>query len=293
MTIGDWMETPSGAKILGYSFGFGASVVIIGALFKIMHWPGASFVLTAGMGVEALLFALSAFGKPHPVYHWDHVFPQLVEDNDLEHAASLEGGFGGGHSGGGHSAGASSHSGGVSADAIASVPSISDEDVKKLSEGILKLSDTAAQLSDLTSVKAATEKYVSNISEANHSLSKFVSVQNEINTSSSDLVDSYQNIATNFNTVSKSTDGFIVSVEGMNKNLSSINSVYELQLKAVNEQIKSIESVSVEFGKISSSVSAVLTETESLKSESVKLTQKVSDLNNIYGSMLNAMSANA
>lgn len=289
MTIGDWMETPSGAKILGYSFGFGASIVIIGALFKIMHWPGASFVLTAGMGVEALLFALSAFGKPHPVYHWDHVFPQLIEDNDLEHAASVGGDFGGSHSGSSHS----SAGGSVSAEAISNVPAISDEDVKKLSEGILRLSETASQLSDLTTVKAATEKYVNSMSEANHSLSKFVAVQNDINNSTSELVESYKNITTNFGSVSKSSDGFVSSVEGINKNLSSINAVYELQLNTVNLQTKSIESVSAEFDKISSSVSGVLTETELFKSESKKLAQQVSNLNSIYGSMLNAMSANA
>ncbi len=101
MTIGDWMETPSGAKIVGYAFGFGAAVVIVGALFKIQHWPGASALLTAGMGTEAVLFAITAFGKPHKTYHWDNVFPQLKDDEE-----TMEGitGFGGG--------GGSSYSGG-------------------------------------------------------------------------------------------------------------------------------------------------------------------------------------
>ena len=82
MTIGDWMDTPGGGRITGYAFGFGAAVVIIGALFKIQHWPGAAMILTAGMGTEAVLFCITAFGNPHKTYHWDNVFPQLTKDED-------------------------------------------------------------------------------------------------------------------------------------------------------------------------------------------------------------------
>ena len=59
-------------------YGWGASVVIIGALFKIMHWPGAGIVLTAGMVTEALIFFFSAFEPPLPHYNWSLVFPQLA-----------------------------------------------------------------------------------------------------------------------------------------------------------------------------------------------------------------------
>ena len=55
----------------------GASIVIIGALFKIMHWPFAGTILTIGMMTEALLFGIGIFEKPHAVYNWENVFPQL------------------------------------------------------------------------------------------------------------------------------------------------------------------------------------------------------------------------
>ena len=56
-----FLSSPKGKKIVGYAYGLGAAVVIVGALFKILHLPGASVVLTIGMGTEAFLFALSAF----------------------------------------------------------------------------------------------------------------------------------------------------------------------------------------------------------------------------------------
>ena len=64
-----FLSSPKGKKIVGYAYGFGAAIVIVGALFKILHLPGASVVLTLGMGTEALLFALSAFEDPHKEYH--------------------------------------------------------------------------------------------------------------------------------------------------------------------------------------------------------------------------------
>ena len=72
-----FLSSPKGKKMVGYAYGFGAAIVIVGALFKILHLPGASIVLTLGMGTEAILFALSAFEDPHKEYHWDLVFPQL------------------------------------------------------------------------------------------------------------------------------------------------------------------------------------------------------------------------
>lgn len=82
MSFSELQKSPGYQKFTGLAYGLGASVVIIGALFKIMHWPGASVVLTAGMLTEAFLFALSAFDKPHVEYHWDRIYPQLVGEAD-------------------------------------------------------------------------------------------------------------------------------------------------------------------------------------------------------------------
>ena len=66
-------------------YGWGAAVVIIGALFKINHWQGGELMLIIGMGTETLIFFLSAFEPPHVEFDWTLVYPQL---------AGMEGGEG-------------------------------------------------------------------------------------------------------------------------------------------------------------------------------------------------------
>ena len=71
---------------MGYLYGWGAAVVIIGALFKIMHWPGANIMLIAGMGTETVIFFLSAFEPPHKEWDWSLVYPELsgmTEENAM------------------------------------------------------------------------------------------------------------------------------------------------------------------------------------------------------------------
>lgn len=73
-------------KLFNYAYGIGASVVIVGALFKIQHWPFGSEMLTIGMAVEALVFFLSAFESVEEDLDWSLVYPELVggEDRDQD-----------------------------------------------------------------------------------------------------------------------------------------------------------------------------------------------------------------
>ena len=63
-------------------YGIGAAVVILGALFKIMHWEGANYMLVVGLGTEAVIFFFSAFEKPATDYDWSLVYPELAGMND-------------------------------------------------------------------------------------------------------------------------------------------------------------------------------------------------------------------
>ena len=67
-------------------YGWGASAVIIGALFKINHWPGATAMLVVGMGTESLIFFLSAFEPLHIEWDWSLVYPELagMKGGDIE-----------------------------------------------------------------------------------------------------------------------------------------------------------------------------------------------------------------
>lgn len=80
-----------GQRLFNYAYSIGASIVILGALFKLLHAPMADFILIIGMGTEAIIFFLSAFDEPAKDYKWEKVYPELDIPNEEEAAiARLE-----------------------------------------------------------------------------------------------------------------------------------------------------------------------------------------------------------
>lgn len=272
-----FLSSPKGKKIVGYAYGFGAAIVIVGALFKILHLPGASIVLTLGMGTEAILFALSAFEDPHKEYHWDLVFPQL------------EGGEGGPIMGAAPAPAASKA--GNSIDDIAQAGKLSESDVQKLNEGIRKLSETASQISDVTAAVSASSNYARNMNAASDAIASFAATQSSLKNSSDSLFASYKTVAESMANVASDAEGYMKEMQGITKNLSAINASYEMQVKSISAQAEIVEGVNANLNKIGSAMQAASAQTEQFKDQATKLTQQVSSLNNVYGNMLNAFGA--
>lgn len=272
-----FLSSPKGKKIVGYAYGFGAAIVIVGALFKILHLPGASVVLTLGMGTEALLFALSAFEDPHKEYHWDLVFPQL------------EGGEGGPIMGAAPAAPAAKS--GNSIDDIAQAGKLSESDVQKLNDGIRKLSETAAQISDVTAAVSASSNYARNMNAASDAIGAFAATQASLKSSSDSLFASYKTVAESMSNVAADAKGYMTEMQGITKNLSAINASYEMQVKSISEQAGIVSDVNDNLKKIQTAMDAASAETIAFKDQATKLTQQVSSLNNVYGNMLNAFGA--
>lgn len=281
-----WWNSPKMKRIIGAAYSLGASIVILGAMFKILHLTGSSYMLGFGMTVEAIIFALGVFDKPVKEFEWNKVFDfeseklrsnNLVPTPQVESKSSLK---------------------------VNYSETISDEDVKKLSEGIRNLSSTADQLNALTSVVKSTDKLTSNLDNASEMTSKFIHSQEQLNNATSQLQSSYQSINNGMEVVDKNTKQYAGKVEEINKNLSSINSVYEIQLKNIQAQSEGltkqnevIKAVSVDLNQISSSMDKlklttqnISEQTELYKSGTEKLVKQVADLNLVYGNMLNALS---
>lgn len=272
-----FLSSPKGKKMVGYAYGFGAAIVIVGALFKILHLPGASVVLTLGMGTEAILFALSAFEDPHKEYHWDLVFPQL------------EGGEGGPIMGAAPAAPAAKS--GNSIDDIAQAGKLSESDVQKLNDGIRKLSETAAQISDVTAAVSASSNYARNMNAASDAIGAFAATQASLKASSDTLFASYKTVAESMSNVAADAKGYMTEMQGITKNLSAINASYEMQVKSISEQAGIVNDVNDNLKKIQTAMDAASAETIAFKDQATKLTQQVSSLNNVYGNMLNAFGA--
>ncbi|MDR3653807.1 MAG: gliding motility protein GldL [Paludibacter sp.] len=285
-----WWNKPETKQKLGAAYSLGASIVIIGAMFKILHLPFAGTMLGVGMSVEACLFALGVFDQPHKEYDWEKVY-----DFDGDGSNKVEGKSPFTQSQGT----AQSRSVGLNY-----TETINDEDVKKLSEGIKNLTVTAQQFAGLSNVVGATDQFVKTIDGASQATGKFIKNQESLNGATGLLASSYQGIADGMEVVEKQTKFYANKVEDINRNLSSINSIYEIQLKNIQAQSESltqqterIRSVNDELGyvvndvqKMKSASTIAAEETENFKKGTVKLAKQISDLNQVYGNMLNALS---
>jgi len=287
-----WWNSPEVKQKLGAAYSLGASVVIIGAMFKILHLPGAGTMLGIGMSVEAFLFALGIFDQPHVDYEWDKVYDfeggsktinPANESDQIQNTGAVSGSraFGLNYS-----------------------ETINDEDVKKLSEGIKNLTTTAQQFSSLSNVLGATDQFLKNIDGATQATGKFIINQDSLNTATGLLANSYQGISDGMEAVEKNTKLYAGKVEDINKNLSSINSIYEIQLKniqaqseGITQQTERLRTVNDELSfivtdvqKMKSATSIAAIETENYKVGTTKLAKQVADLNQVYGNMLNSLS---
>jgi gliding motility-associated protein GldL len=276
-------NAPGTKRFIGILYSLGASVVIVGAMGKILHTSWGGFMLGVGMTVEAVLFALGAFDKPHKEYDWGNVYD--FENGNLVNAGAKNIGGSGAKTG------------------LSHTESISEDDVKKLSEGIKNLSTTANQLSSIANVAKSTDNLVKNIDSASEATGKFINSQDVLNAASLKLETSYKSIADGIQTVDKNTKVYASKVDDINKSLSSINSIYEIQIKNVQAQTESLtkqadtlrtldgnlNAVNAELTKIKSTTEIAAAQTDIFKTGTEKLAKQVKDLNQVYGNMLNAL----
>lgn len=274
-------NAPKTQRIISILYSLGASVVIVGAMGKILHtdWGGA--MLGAGMTIEAILFAIGAFDKPHKHVDWHKVI-------DFDNGAVLNSGL---------DQPAAKRSVSIATE------SLSDADTLKLSEGIKKLTETANQLADLSNLAKSTDKLAKNIDTAAEATGKFIGSQEVLSDAATKLEVAYKSISDGIQNVDKNTKAYAAKVEDINKSLSSINSIYEIQIKNVQAQsetllhqsneLKSLDanigSLNAAFGKINSTSEEAAAQLESYKSGTEKLAKQIKDLNQVYGNMLNAL----
>lgn len=304
-----WYESYSGKKVTGMIYSIGASIVIIGALFKIMHFPGAGPVLMTGMITEAFLFMIGCLDKPHVEFHWENVFPQLIGFGvEPEYLAEVEKRprptlLGAGVENG---AAAAEEAGKKNAN----VPALSDADMESLKNGIEGLAKTAVQLQELGKVATSTTKLGEKMEAASVQMDaagaaagKFAASSEAVSKKNDELAVAYGTVVADMQGVVEGTKAYHKSVEGLGAKLGSINSVYELQLNALQAQVEAYKAQSAQVNAASEQVKLITADiqkiqasaAEAVKSHaeyeaaSKKLAQQVADLNKVYGNMLNAL----
>ena len=158
---------------MGYLYGWGAAVVMVGAYFKLTHIQGADVMLALGLGVEAVIFFMSAFEPQHMEFAWDNVFVELDENWDGKQKTQFA------------TTGSTGTAVSSAEDAMLSKMldkmNISDDTIKKLGNGIEKLAENAGQMADMSKALAATNNYANAMNNATKSISDFSTNYTETN----------------------------------------------------------------------------------------------------------------
>lgn len=213
--MANFFESKTGKKIMSMAYGLGASIVIIGALFKILHLPGADEMLIVGMGVEALIFAVSAFEPPHQEVDWTLVYPELAgmepEKKKVKEAPKA--------------------SGTVSQqlDKMLEEAKIGPELITSLGTGLKSLSENVRGMSDLSNAAVATNEYTGNVQKASKSL-EGVSASY---TRAMDAMNSLASAGEGTRAYQEQVENIAAEMNKLSKNISSLNAVYGNMLTAM------------------------------------------------------------
>ncbi|MFN4973564.1 MAG: gliding motility protein GldL [Bacteroidota bacterium] len=257
-----FFESMAFKKIMAKVYGFGAAIVIVGALFKIMHWPGANPMLIIGLGTEAIIFAISAFEPLHKETDWSLVYPELAGiDSDEEKPKGTIS---------------------QQLDKMLEEAKVGPDLISSLGNGLKSLSDNVNDLKDLSTAAAATDQYTKNVEKASASVAGLSNSYEQALNAMSGMV-----------TASEGSKEYANQIDKMTKNLASLNSVYELEIAESNNHLRSINEFVGNLSKVVTSLAETQNQAETFKTEIHKLSNNLTALNNVYGNMLAAMNVNA
>ena len=253
-----------------YIYGQGASIVIVGALFKILHWPGADIMLIVGLLTEAAIFFVSAFEPLHEEVDWTLVYPELAlghADDDLNALPDNVG---------------SDETVVEQLDNMLADSKIEPELIESLGKGMRNLSDSANKLNDISSASDATEEYVSNLKGASSKVGEL-----------SNAYDMAANSIAEITSAASGADtGFGEQLEKVSGNLSALNNVYEMQLKGASDHLQVTEQMYSGISELMTNLHSSLDDTKRYKDTMSELSANLASLNTVYGNMLSAMNVN-
>ena len=246
-------------------YGWGAAIVIVGALFKIQHWPASGFFLVLGLGTEAVIFFFSAFEPPHEDVDWSLVYPELagMEDEDAHGKKERR---------------KKTDPVAQQLDRMMAEAKIGPELLESLGVGLRSLGDSTSKLSDLSDASVATNDYVKNVSKAAASVGE--------------MSNSYTKAAAAVENLSSSTEEVRVykdQVVTAGKNLAALNAVYELQLQDSKEHLNQTSKFYDGINELMGNLNSSLDDTRKYRDEVALLAKNLNSLNTVYGNMLSAM----
>lgn len=290
-------------------YGWGASVVMIGALMKLEHYPLASYFLIAGLGTEALIFFFSAFEPLPEDWEWDRVYPELADSEKQSEKKAVRSG-----------------SAVQQMDDLFAKADITPEMMRKLGDGMKNLSDTSTKLGDISNAHVVTQDYIGNVKSASDQLGSFsdayarstdalnktaeglsdsyaktadmvaqtgARLVDQVNRSSDQLAGSYTKLLEAINEdyakLSKGSSSYSQQLEELNRKMASLNQVYEQQIEGSDKHLQSAKEVYAGLDAMMDNLEQSVSNTKRYREEVEGLGKKLIALNKVYGNMLTAM----
>jgi gliding motility-associated protein GldL len=291
MSLAELVQSSGWKNFMAKLYGIGASIVIIGALFKIQHWNLAGLMLSVGLITESIIFFFSAFEPLHEEVDWTLVYPELAgiqEDEPGTVRGAIGGGYTAGIGGGGGGAGSGSYA--LSKfDEMLEKADITPDLFQKLGVGMKKFSESTSNINAMGDVSAASAKYMNTIHSANDALGRltdtYQSTAKIINESNSN----YGKLAESYSVIESGGKSYQQQLESLNKNLSALNAVYELQRKGADNHMKESENLFKGVQTLVKDLTESAGDTKKYREQITKLNDNLTALNNVYGNMLAAM----
>ena len=271
-----WMDSVPGQTFLNYAYSWGASVVILGTLFKLTHLPGANIMLFAGMGTEVFVFFLSAFDRPFDKTQDGKELPTHIDDEEIDNEeAEAEAAYEAGRNGespaeaaahvgaavgGGGTiiiGGGSVQGGAVQGDAVAMQGGVFQGGAA-VQSGVAAGQDSAA-----VNVAAAAADFAANREVAVQLADAQASYLEQLK----NLTETLQKVSEQSVRLTRDSE----EMENLNRTLTGICKVYEMQLKGASQQIGTIDQIN---------------------EQSRHMAQQIEQLNSIYARMIEAMTVN-
>lgn len=276
--------TKAWKKFMAKLYGVGAAVVILGAMFKIMHWPGAGPMLVLGLSTEAVIFFFSAFEPPHEEVDWSLVYPELSgmhgeeeEAKEIPHGTITE-----------------------QLDNMLEEAKIGPELIESLGQGLRNLSENANKIADVSEGTVATTEFVTNMKSASKSVGNLSTTYDEardsISSSVNQLAGSYskasqslENFSNSNSTSYEQAQTYTEQLGKVSKNLSALNASYELQLQGSQDHLGSTNKLYAGIEELMENLNQSVEDTKKYKTEMESLSTNLAALNTIYGNMLSAL----
>lgn len=262
------MQSKGFKKGMDKLYGIGASVVVLGALFKLEHWNGADYMLTAGLVTEAVIFFFYAFNSEEE--------PESVE-------AEIVGNHPMGFSGLPNFSSIDQNAiGGNGFIALARFDKMIDEAqitprmLQDLGHGMRKLGETAENMNSIGNVSIASNQYMNTIKSADKSLAKLSKTyEKTIMKVASNTAVKYNSISNSLSVIEHEAQTYKYHMNSINKDLSELSKVYRLQKREAFNYLNDMAESAAD--------------TKKYREEIKKLNENLSALNNVYGNMLQAM----